>query len=211
MTAFTNPLADDPDPEKPKIWELGYLTGFQDPDQADPFLPLSPELLEVFNNGIDTGRDDAIQSTAVKKSELRNEDGSTNESSLEDLAEHVTIEGFFELSAHVFERAAIGLVGIIITVLGIPGDTQLHPLEDDFEEPYTGPEDDTNVFFVAACPRPDHPQVEEGVTSDGYWAGSGHNDFGDALRDALAHGHSEVLVARCSLTDNTCGPVWIRR
>ena len=67
------------------------------------------------------------------------------------------------------------------------------------------------MFFVATCPRTDHPQVAVGVTSDGYRAGSGQNDFGDALKEALQHGHSETIVARCSLTDNTCGPVWITR
>jgi hypothetical protein len=93
--------------------------------------------------------------------------------------------------------------------LQLSGDTPLQPLEDDFSELYTGPEEDTNVFFVGACPRTDHPQVQIGVTSDGYWAGSGFNDFGDALRGALDHPHAETLVARCSLTDNTCGAVWI--
>lgn len=39
-------------------------------------------------------------------------------------------------------------------VTGIRGDTPLRPLEDDFSEPYTSTEQDKNIFFVAACPRP---------------------------------------------------------
>jgi hypothetical protein len=140
----------------------------------------------------------------VPKSEL-------HENSAEELVEHVVIESFFELTAHVFKRAAFGLVGLLITVVGIPGDVQLQPLEDDFSETYTGPEEDTNVLYVAACPRTDHATMAVGVTEENYWMGQAHNDFGDALREALEHGHPETLIARCSLTDNTCGPVWIAR
>jgi hypothetical protein len=134
-----------------------------------------------------------------------------SEDSTDELIEHMVIEGVAEIAKHVFKKAALGLVGVVITALQIQGDTPLQPLEEDFSETYTGPEDDTNVFFIAACPRTDHPQVAVGVTSDGYWAGSGQNDFGDALKEALQHGHSETILARWSLTDNTCGPVWIAR
>jgi hypothetical protein len=206
--AAQNPFADDP--ERAEVWEMGFLQGFQDPSD-DNFPPFSPELLDVFTQGVDAGRDDAIQPPAsdpdrrwVSKSEL-SEDG------LDELVEHVVIEVVAEVAKHVFKRAVLGLVGVVITVLQIPGDTQLRPLDDDFSEEYTGPEDDTNIFFVACCPRADHPQVAVGVTAEGYWAGTGQNDFGDALREALQHGHAEAFVARCSLTDNTCGPVWIAR
>ncbi len=85
----------------------------------------------------------------------------------------------------------------------------MKPLEDDFDELYTGPEVDTNVFYIAVCPRTDHAIPQIGTTPEGYWAGAGHNDFTGALTDTLQHGHSEALVARCSLTDGTCGTVWV--
>jgi hypothetical protein len=97
---------------------------------------------------------------------------------------------------------------VLITVLGIPGDTQLKPLDNDFSEPYTGPEDDPDVSFVAVCPRTDHPIPQAGTTQDGYWTGPARTDFGDALGDTIGHGHSEAGIARCSLTDGTCGLVW---
>jgi hypothetical protein len=205
------PLTQNPfsaDPEKAEVFELGYLAGFQDPS-SDPFAPFSPELLDAFTQGVDAGREDASRSptsdpslTWVAKSDL-------GENPSHEMLEHLIIEGVAEAASHLFKRAALGLIGVVITALSIEGDTPLQPLEDDFSEPYSGPAEDTNVFFLAACPRTDHAVVAAGVTGDGYWAGSGHNDFGDALREALQHGHPETMVARCSLTDNTCGPVWI--
>ena len=62
----------------------------------------------------------------------------------------------------------MGLVGVVITVLSIPGDTQLQPLSDDLSDLYTGPDPDDNVSYVAACPRTDHALVAVGVTDDGY-------------------------------------------
>lgn len=206
--ATSNPFTDDP--EKAEVWELGYITGFQDPDGADTFRPFSPELLDVFDQGIDAGHEDRIELSPpgggewVPRSELASE-------STVEMVEHLMIEGLAELTKHVFRKALFGFIGIVITALSIEGDTPLHPLDDDFSEPYTGPEDDPNVSFVAVCPRPDHPTPDVGTTPEGYWAGSPHNDFGDALEEALKHGHSEALVARCSLTDNTCGPVWAAR
>lgn len=205
--AITNPFAEDPD--RGEAWELGYLAGFQDPDGGARFLPLSPELLEVYTQGLDAGREDRVQSPPadgrtewVPKSEL------AGKSSLQDLVEHIVIEGIAEGLAHLFKQAAFGLAGVLITVLSIPGDTQLKPLDDDFSEPYTGPEDDPNVSFVAVCPRTDHPTMQAGTMENGYWAGPARTDFGDALGDMINHGHSEAGVARCSLTDDTCGLVW---
>jgi hypothetical protein len=205
--AIINPFANDPD--RGEAWELGYLAGFQDPDGGARFLPLAPELLDAYTQGLDAGREDRIQSPPagdgtqwVPKTEL------AEKSSLGDLGEHILIEVIAEGLAHLFKQAAFGLIGVLITVLGIPGDTQLKPLDDDFSEPYTGPEDDTNVSFVAVCPRTDHPVMQVGTTADGYWTGSARTDFGDALGDMINHGHSEAGVARCSLTDGTCGLVW---
>jgi len=203
-----NPFVDDP--EQAEIFEIGYLQGFQDPSD-DSLPPLAPELVDVFIQGVDAGREDAIQGPSsdpdrqwVSKSEL-SEDG------IGELVEHVVIEVVAEVAKHVFKRAIFGLAGVVITALQIPSDTPLKPLEDDFSELYSGPQEDTNVFFIACCSRTDHPMVAVGVTSDGYWTGTGQNDFGDALREALQHGHADAMVARCSLTDNTCGPVWIAR
>jgi hypothetical protein len=206
MPLTVNPFVDDPD--KAEVFELGYLAGLQDPD-ADPFLPLSPELLDVFNQGVKAGRADIPQPVAgegssnwVKRSELGADEGIT------DLIEHVAIEAVFEIPAHMFKLVELGLVGVVISVLGIPGDVELRPLEPDFSEEYSGPDTDANVSYVAACSRSDHPLVMAGVTPEGYWAGTGTNDFNEALKEALRHGHPETLVARCSTTDNTCGPVW---
>jgi hypothetical protein len=204
--AIINPFTDDPD--KAEAWELGYMAGFQDPDGTDTFLPLSPDLLDIFTQGIDAGREDRIQSPPgdgqtqwVSKSQLNSE-------STDEMIDHIVIEVIAEVAAHLFKRAALGLIGVLITVLSIQGDTPLKPLDDDFSEPYTGPEDDTNVNFIAVCPRTDHPVPAVGTTADGYWVGTPQNDFGDALAETLKHGHAESLVARCSLSDNTCGLVW---
>lgn len=199
MTAI-NPFTADP--EQAEIWELGYLAGFQDPSGSD-FLPLSPDLLKIYTQGVDAGRDDNIASAAtwVPRSDLEGE-------SSDEWKEHLVIEGIAETLDFLFKEAALGLVGVVITALSIQGDTPLHPLDDDFSELYTGPADDPNVTFIAMCPRTDHPMAAANTTVDGYWTGSPRTDFGDALQEALAHGHRESVVARCSLTDNTCGLVW---
>ena len=196
----TNPYADDP--EKAEIFDLGYVAGFQDPDGSG-FLPLSPELLDIYQQGIDGGRYDAAHSPTpwVPRSELESE-------SSDEWIEHIIVEAVAEGAAHLFKKAALGLIGILITVLQIR-DTALHPLQDDgLSEPYTGADVDPNVTYLAMCSRTDHPIPAAGTTPDGYWTGSAVHDFGTALREALDHGHREAIVARCSLTDNNCGPVW---
>ena len=131
----TNPYADDP--QKAEIFDLGYVAGFQDPDGSG-FLPLSPELLDIYQQGIDNGRYDAAHSPTpwVPRSELETE-------SSDEWVEHILIEGVAEGAAHLFEKAALGLIGVLITVLQIPGDTALHPLEDDgLSERYRGADND---------------------------------------------------------------------
>ncbi len=59
MSFFSNPHADDP--AKAEVFELGYLTGFQDPEGKDLFRPFSPELLDVFTEGAEAGRQDAFR------------------------------------------------------------------------------------------------------------------------------------------------------
>jgi hypothetical protein len=89
-----NPFTDDPD--KAEVFEQGYLAGFQDPS-SDPQPPFSPEFLDLFNQGLDAGREDAIQSPPsdgkvwVSKSEL-------SEGTVE-LIEHVVIEGIAEIAS----------------------------------------------------------------------------------------------------------------
>jgi hypothetical protein len=197
-----NPFVDDPD--RAEVFEVGYLRGFQNPSD-DSLPPFAPDFIDAFNQGVDAGREDAINDPDhrwVSKADL-------SEDSSDEVLEHVTIEGIAEIMSHAFKQAKFGLIGVVITALSIEGDSPLRPLEDDFSQPFTESHDDTNVVFVACCPRTDHAQVAVGVIADGYWAGTGQNDFGDALREALHHDHPEAMVARCSLTDNTCGPVWI--
>jgi hypothetical protein len=69
---------------------------------------------------------------------------------------------------------------------------QIETLEGDFSEDYDGPENNTNVSYVAACLRSDHPLVMAGVTPEGYWTGTATNDFNEALKDELKHGHPEA-------------------
>jgi hypothetical protein len=205
--ATSNPFTDDPD--KAEAWELGYLTGFEDPDGTDDFRPFSPDLLDVFTQGVDAGREDQIQASPadggawVPKSSLRDN---------EDVAEfvlHMGIEAIGHIGAKLFGKLALGLVGLVLMALEIPTDTPIKPLDDDFTETYNGPEDDSNVTFVAACPRTDHPMAAVGTTEEGYWTGTPQTDFGDALNETIKHGHAEAVVARCSMTDNTCGLVWV--
>ncbi|MEU7436142.1 hypothetical protein AB0B07_35720 [Streptomyces sioyaensis] len=195
-----NPFADDP--ERAEIFELGWVAGFQDPGGSD-FLPLEPELLDVYTQGVEAGRDDNSKgpTTWVPRSELEGE-------SSDEWIEHIAIESIAHAAMHQFKLAALGLIGVVITALSIQGDTPLHPLEDDFREPYTGPSNDPNVTYIAMCSRTDHPMPAIGTTVDGYWTASPTSNFGEALQETLAHGHRESVVARCSLTDETCGLVW---
>lgn len=204
--ATSNPFTDDD--AKAEAWELGYMAGFQDPDGADQLPPYTPDLLDVFNQGTDAGREDRIQPPSGNSDTQWMSKSDLSDDSTEDMIEHISIEALAELSAHVFKRAALGLVGVVLTALSVSTDSPMRPLDDDFSEPYSGPEDDTNVFFIAVCPRTDHPIPAVGTTQDGYWTGTAQNDFGDALTETLKHGHSESSVARCSLTDSTCGLVW---
>lgn len=207
MTAV-NPYVDHPD--KAVAFELGYVWGFSNPGAEDNPPPYSPEFLDIYEEGVDAGRDDWIRppdgpvaTTWVHWSELEGQEE-------HEWVEHLLIEGFAEGFAHLFHKAAIGLAGLVVTVLGIPGNTKLRPLPEDFEQPYVGP-DSEDTYYAATCPRDDHPIPDIGTTPEGYWIGSAYNDFGAALREAVAHPHAEARVARCSLTEQTCGLVWAAR
>lgn len=207
MTTY-NPYVDDP--PKGAAFEMGYVWGFTHPGSDDNPPPYAPELLTIYLEGVDAGRADLISppdgptATAwVPWPELQDQEE-------HEWIHHLIVEGVAETFAHVFHEAAFGLAGLFITALGIPGDTVLHPLPDEFEEPYTGAEDDANVYYAAVCSRTDHiPQV--GATAEGYWLGTPYNDFGAALRESVGHEHAEALVARCDLTQQVCGLVWAAR
>ena len=174
-----NPFSGDA--IKGEAFDQGYLAGFANPDR-DAFQPSAPDLLQVYNDGVDAGRGDRSKPP---------EGSEENE--------------WAEVGAQVVEHAvAGGLIPLVATVVQIPGDVMLRPLEPD----WSGPADEEGNTFVAVCPRADHPMVQEGVTGDGDWAGRGHDDFAGAAADLSTHGHAEALVALCSLPNRTCGPVW---
>lgn len=205
----SNPYVNDP--EKGLVFELGYVWGFTNPNADDNPPPYAPELLDVYLEGVDSGKDDWSKppdgpsaTSWVHYSELQGQEE-------HEWVHHLLVEGIAEGFAYLFHNAAFGLAGLVLTVLGMPSDQRLPALPDDFEEPYSGPEDDPNTHYIAACARDDHPMVAVGTTSEGYWTGTPYNDFGTALKEAVAHEHSEALVSRCSLTEQTCGLVWAAR
>jgi len=184
-----------------KAWAEGYLAGFAEPE-TDHTRPFAPDVLEAYEQGVQNGRDDRRQ--------LPPERGgidASGESSLSDLIEtalELGLHAFAEFVIHDLFDAAGGLVSLVVQVVGIPTDTPIRPLEDDWEGAADQPED----TYIAVCPRDDHPPMLEGATSDGYWAGAARSTFGDALSDREAHGHAEAVVARCQVPEGTCGVVW---
>lgn len=203
-----NPYTDDPD--RAVAFELGYVWGFTNPWGQDNPPPYAQWLMDVYLEGVDSGRDDWARppdgpaATAwLHWSELQNQ-------TEHEWIEHLLVEGFGELFSHLFEAPRLGLAALLVTVLSLPGDTPLRPLPDPFELPYAGPEDD-DVSYAAACPRVDHPAPLIGTTTDGFWVGTASHDFGAALAEAVGHFHPEALVARCSLREQTCGLVWAAR
>ena len=202
--ATTNP--HELDPTKGEIWELGYLAGWQDPEQ-DHVLPLSPELLDIYQSGDSAGRDDrrmlprANSASLAQPAPAQEGDGQVAELAGE-VAEHVIVHAIGE-AAHFLFGAAGGLVSLVLTVVTIPGDVRLKPIEPDFQ----GQADQEGDTYIAACPRNDHPMVINGATNDGYWVGQGHATFDEADAERKSHGHAECFVARCSAADQTCGPV----
>ena len=204
--ATTNPHLSDP--TKGEAWELGYLAGWQDPEQ-DHVLPLAPDLLNVYQAGDVAGRNDrrALPPAVNQRSAQPPADsGQPGDGSGGELAgeavEHLIVHAIGE-AAHFLFHVSGGLVSLVLTVVTIPGDTQLKPIEPDFQ----GPADQPGDTYIAACPRSDHPMVMNGVTKDGYWFGEGHANFAEAEGERKSHGHAECFVTRCSPADQTCGPV----
>jgi hypothetical protein len=197
--ATQNPFSGDP--VKGEVWEQGLLAGFAEPE-TDHVLPLSPELLEVYTMGEQAGRDERRRLPPDEGGV--GESGETDPSHLAEVAEELGIHALGHIVLEKLFKAAGGMIAVVITALQIPGDVELHPLEPDF----TGPIDQPNEHFIALCPRDDHPLVQEGVTTDGYWAGPGREFYSEAVTDMKAHGHAEAVVARCDLNEGTCGAVW---
>jgi hypothetical protein len=191
--ATENPYSADA--SKGKAFEQGYLAGFSHPD-LDAFQPSAPDLLEIYKQGADAGREDR------SKPPEGSEDSQWAELGAE-VVEHGVVHALGMGLDLVFEGIG-GLFSLVATVVQIPGDVMLRPLEPD----WSGPAEEEGNTFVAVCPRADHPMVQDGVTSDGYWAARGCDDFGTAAADLSAHGHAEAFVALCSLPSGSCGPVW---
>lgn len=189
-----NPFSSDPD--KGQVFEQGYFAGFAKPDISD-FLPLSPDLLTVYQAGIAAGRED--------RSKPPEGDTGTNWVEFSEIAiEHGLVHGVGLVIESVFEKVAGGLISLVLTVITIPGDVMIKPLEPDYE----GPSEKQGDSFIAMCTRSDHPMVVQGVTSDGYWTGPVRTNWLDAAQDMGTHAHPESFVARCSIPDAKCGPVW---
>lgn len=189
-----NPFASDA--VKGEVFEQGYFAGFGNPDTSD-FLPLAPDPLTIYQSGIAAGREDRAKPPEG--------DTGTNWVELGEIAvEHGLVHGIGLVIESLFEKAAGGLISLVLTVVTIPGDVMIKPLEPSYE----GPSEKEGDSFLAMCARSDHPMVQTGVTSDGYWIGPVRTQWIDAAQDMAAHAHSESFVARCSLPDARCGPVW---
>lgn len=198
--ATINPFAGDN--EKGDVWEQGYLAGFAEPDESH-FRPFSEELIEVYWLGEQAGRVDRLQSP--DDSESSGFEGHSWVSEVaEGLGEHVLLHSLGQSFDNIFKTRVGGLATLVITVLSIPGDVQLRPLKPE----WSGSDGQEGDIYVAVCPYTDHEMVIEGEMDSGYWAGPGRSNFRDAFSDMKNHGHAEAFVARCSLPDVTCGPVW---
>jgi hypothetical protein len=93
MPLAKNPFVDDPD--NVEVFELGYLAGLQDPD-SDRLLPLSPNRLDVFNQGVKAGHADTPRpgSDNISKNWVKRSDLKPSERIL-GLIKHLSIEAIF--------------------------------------------------------------------------------------------------------------------
>jgi len=214
MSTRTNPYESEP--EKAQAYELGYLAGFQDPAGNDEdFRPLAPDLLDIYVEGADAGREDAHappsadpQKQWVDRAEL-----AAHSESDEELQEHITSFIVFKALELLLRKTIFGLVDLVITALGIQGNVspeQFRALDDDFETRTTTPPDDS-IVYVAACARGDHAMVTANVSADGSWIGTPSGNIEGALQSVLRHEHREAFVARCDVRRKTCSPVWLAR
>lgn len=203
MTTTINPFPDDP--AKAEVFEQGLIAGFNDPDGND-FRPFPPDLLEVFQQGFQTGREDKNAPPGPAVVQWMTEEDVEN---FNDTGKEAVLLALTLLFDHIYENPLFSCIDLVKLALDPAGDTQLQPLPPDFRAGFNAEDTDPAIHFLALCPRSDHDQVSPGVTSDGHWIGSDHNSFLDAVDEMRAHGHSEAFVARCDFNDNTCGPVWL--
>jgi len=185
-------------------WEEGYLAGYAEPE-TDHFRPFTPNILNAYTAGEQAGRDDRrhLPPDQGGVPEGAEEEPSVLWESLKDIAKEVGLHALGHKFFEIIFGAVGGLIAIVATVVQIPGDVTLRPMDDDWTGPADAPED----TYVAVCPRNDHgPAV--GATAEGYWIGPAHQFFADALNDKLQHQHAESAVTRCSGTDGQCGLVW---
>jgi len=207
MTTTTNPFQDDP--TEAAVFEEGLMAGFNDPDQSD-CRPFSPELLQIFQEGFQIGREDkSAPAGDAQRAWLSKEDAAKLAERAEEGAEEIEQLALTLLLDHLFETAAFSCVDLVKLALDPSGDTPLQPLPPDFRAGFNVEDTDPAIHFIAVCPRSDHAQVSPGVTGDGHWTGQDRSKFLDAIDDMTAHEHSEAFVARCDFNDNTCGAVWL--
>jgi hypothetical protein len=93
-------------------------------------------------------------------------------------------------------KLAHPLGGVSWTVLNIPGDAQLRPIEDD----WTAEADRSGDSCIAVCAMI-HAMVSEGVTSEGQWTGPARDTFEAAEADVASHEHPEAFVVLASLNE----------
>jgi len=188
LVATHNPFPDD---SRAEVWELGYLSGFNDPMTLPDVIP---EPADVFQSGYDGGVGD------------RATDPVEGHGWLESIVEFVAHETLLHAVGAGLEKAGLeagGVIGLVLTVVTIPGDVMLKPLEDDFQIPSDRPDD----TYVPLCPRSDHGPIV-GATPEGFWIGTPGSDFAAAVSACQAHGHAAAFVAVCAPNDGACGPVW---
>src|SRR5262249_24985077 len=156
------------------------------------FRPLIPDLLDIYVEGADAGREDAhapppadLSKRWVSRSEL-----SEHSESDDEMQEHIGTFLVFKALEIITRKAILGLLDLVITALGIQGNTspeQFRALDDDFMELAGSMEG--NVVYVPACSRTDHAMVTSAVSPDGTWSGPPSKAIADALQLCVTHEH----------------------
>jgi hypothetical protein len=214
MTTLSNPFESEP--EKAAVFELGYFAGFQDPagDDSD-FLPIAPDLLDIYVEGADAGREDAHLPPAADpgKQWVERKELAEHAESIEEMQEHIETFVVFKALELITRKTVLGLVDLVITALSIQGNVspeQFRALDDDFKaSPADPPRGE--VAYVPACSRTDHAMVTANVSPDGTWIGSPSSTIEEALQAAVKHEHREAYVARCDVQAKTCSAVWLAK
>lgn len=214
MSTRTNPF--EAEPIKAAAYEQGYIAGFQDPaGDAVDFRPLAPDLLELYVQGADAGREDAHQPPAgdVDRRWATRAELEEHAENVAETEEHIGSFIVFKALEMISRKAIFGLVDLVLMVVGIQGNTipeQFTPLDDDFKRTVDDEESD-GVFYVPACSRTDHGMVTADVTAQGTWQGRPTTQMAEAVQALLQHGHHESYLARCDVGAKTCSPVWFAR